>query len=119
MGIPESCFDRLAAAYPEQLEHRGVWLSSWTQIENPVLSRTLEWFFKNWARCPTIVEFKEETSRERDRQRTAHRRDIINACPKCVSGWVVTNWEKWIAKPCEDCRPEQFDRWQTGKYLPS
>jgi len=119
MDIHESCFERLAAAYPDQLDHRGVWLSSWAGLENSVLSRTLSWFLKNWARCPTIAEFNEETTRERDRQKIANRREITDACSNCESGFVILDADKWIVRPCDACRPEQYDRWQTGKYRAS
>ena len=119
MTIHESCFDRLAAAYPNQQEHRTAWLQSWADLENGVVSRTVDWFLKNWARCPTLAEFKAETSKERDRMKIASRREQTDACSHCVSGWVVTDWEKWFAHPCEACRPEQHDRWLTGKYLPT
>tara|TARA_B100000131_G_scaffold289853_1_gene302172 strand:- start:967 stop:1206 length:240 start_codon:yes stop_codon:yes gene_type:complete len=79
----------------------------------------VDWFLNNWQRCPTLAEFKAETVNERNRMTVAAQRDRTNACANCESGFVIVNWEKWIAHPCEACRPEQFDRWQRGEYRPT
>tara|TARA_R110000824_G_scaffold83708_2_gene209433 strand:+ start:8203 stop:8487 length:285 start_codon:yes stop_codon:yes gene_type:complete len=94
-------------------------MNSWKDLDNAVLSRTVDWFIKNWAKCPTLAQFKEVTLDEQKRQNKAFLKDLTDSCPKCDSGWIQVDVIKDTFRPCDACRVEQFNRWQVGTYRPS
>ena len=104
MQIQLKCFDRLEAAYPNQTTSQEQWMNSWKDLDNAVLSRTVDWFIKNW---------------EQKRQNKAFLKDLTDSCPKCDSGWIQVDVIKDTFRPCDACRVEQFNRWQVGTYRPS
>ena len=91
----------------------------WEDLPDAVVSRTVDWFIKEWQRCPTLNEFMQQSQREHTLQRSSNQKREMANCRKCDSGWIEVGEDSGQFKPCESCRPETFDNWATGEYAPS
>jgi len=121
-NVKDAAFTKLLGAYPQSFDAgamRPTYLEAWEDLPDAVVSRTVDWFIKNWQRCPTLNEFMQQSQREQTLQRSSnHKREMAN-CRKCDSGWIEVGEDSGQFKPCESCRPETFENWATGEYAPS
>ena len=122
INLKSAAFTKLLGAYPQSFDAgamRPTYLEAWEDLPDAVVSRTVDWFIKNWQRCPTLNEFMQQSQREQTLQRSSNQRRVMANCRKCDSGWIEGGEDSGQFKPCESCRPETFENWATGEYAPS
>tara|TARA_R110002167_G_C12543567_1_gene640235 strand:+ start:179 stop:550 length:372 start_codon:yes stop_codon:yes gene_type:complete len=121
-NVKDAAFTKLLGAYPQSFDAgamRPTYLEAWEDLPDAVVSRTVDWFIKNWQRCPTLNEFMQQSQREHTLQRSSNQKREMANCRKCDSGWIEVGEDSGQFKPCESCRPETFENWATGEYAPS
>lgn len=120
MNIQEEAFDKLLAAYPNSYgssNMRPLWLDTWSGYSSSVIVRTVNHIIRTWHRCPSLDEFMKEATQEIEKQKVVARKEQMATCVKCHFGFVETKPD--FFRPCEDCLPEGYEQWRSGKYEPT
>jgi len=115
----EKAFDKLLGAFPTSYaseQMRTLWLDTWSQHPISVISRTAVTVARTGAKFPSLDEFMALAEKEASKQSLIGRRDRMEACPKCDSGFVETKTDTF--RPCEDCLPDSYGQWASGEYEP-
>ena len=118
-NVKDAAFTKLLGAYPQSFDAgamRPTYLGAWEDLPDAVVSRTVDWFVKNWQRCPTLNEFMAEAQNEQRSQRRINQKQNMANCQKC---WVEVDTSKDTWKPCDTCLPDTFEQWREGAYQKS
>jgi hypothetical protein len=79
--------------------------------------RTVDHVVRTWQRCPSLDEFMQQVAVEIERQNFVARKERMEACNKCLTGFIETKPD--FFRPCEDCLPEGYEQWRSGNYEPT
>lgn len=118
-NVKDAAFTKLLGAYPQSFDAgamRPTYLRAWEDLPDAVVSRTVDWFVKNWERCPTLNEFMVQAKSEGASQHRINRVKNMANCQKCYSGFIEVDVEKDTWKPCDTCLPDTFEQWREGAY---
>jgi len=119
MKLHEQALNRMYDHYPNIL-NRVVMVQTWMpEISNfsiAVVARTVDYFVREWDRCPSLDEFMKRCESENKKQTSIRRKDSMNDCPVCDNGFITTDEDPYTVKPCRNCLPETYENWATGEY---
>jgi|TARA_R110002020_G_scaffold50348_7_gene142349 hypothetical protein len=120
MDMKDAAFTKLLNAYPNSYDGgnmRALWTDTWAAYDNSVIVRTVDHVVRTWQRCPSLDEFMQQVAVEIERQNFVARKERMEACNKCLTGFIETKPD--FFRPCEDCLPEGYEQWRSGNYEPT